>query len=73
MLNLSKITPMVLKTIAINFRADILSPRSVAPDRAIANIASPVTAYVFENQVKSSFKKIRQGFDEKSNEHVNIL
>lgn len=26
--------------------------------------------YGFENQVKSSFKKIKQGFDDKSNEHV---
>ena len=30
-------------------------------------------AYGFENQVKSSFKKLRQGFDEKSNEHVIYL
>ena len=30
-------------------------------------------AYGFENQVKSSFKKINQGFDNKSNEHVFIV
>jgi len=30
-------------------------------------------AYGFENQVKSSFKKINQGFDNKSNEHVFII
>ena len=29
--------------------------------------------YGFENQVKSSFKKLKQGFDEKSNEHVVII
>jgi hypothetical protein len=29
--------------------------------------------YGFENQVKSSFKKIKQGFDDKSNEHVIII
>ena len=29
--------------------------------------------YGFENQVKSSVKKIRQGFDEKSDEHVVII
>ena len=29
--------------------------------------------YGFENQVKSSVKKIRQGFDEKSNEHVFFI
>ena len=29
--------------------------------------------YGFENQVKSSVKKIKQGFDEKSDEHVFII
>ena len=29
--------------------------------------------YGFDNQVKSSFKKIRQGFDEKTDEHVFII
>jgi len=29
--------------------------------------------YGFDNQVKSSVKKIRQGFDEKSDEHVVII
>ena len=29
--------------------------------------------YGFDNQVKSSVKKIRQGFDEKTDEHVFII
>jgi len=29
--------------------------------------------YGFDNQVKSSFKKINQGFDNKSNEHIFII
>jgi hypothetical protein len=31
------------------------------------------SAFGFENQVKSSFKKLRQGFAEKSDEHVIIV
>jgi hypothetical protein len=31
------------------------------------------TVYGFENQVKSSFRKIKQGFDERSNEHVFVI
>ena len=29
--------------------------------------------YGFEDQVKSSMKKIKQGFDEKANEHVVVI
>lgn len=29
--------------------------------------------YGFTNQVKSSFKKVKQDFDEKSNEHVILI
>lgn len=29
--------------------------------------------YGFQNQVKSSIKKVRQGFDEKANEHIVII
>ena len=36
-------------------------------------LAALDAVYGFENQAKSSMKKIKQGFDEKANEHVVVI